>query len=507
MPASLTASRVLLGAGAVGVGAIVGAISLLRAISRSLGLEPPTEAQRQEEDEDASPVLRNLPALKGKVAFRQLGSNYPTPVHRGAMGASSGLRFMVKREDLASPFYGGNKVRTLQHQLAVCEARAEKGTCKSMIVLGTGGSNQIVATAVHASRYPALPHVTAGWMAKDLPELDNTLNMLSALSFPLERFGCWGSGGGMGGVGLQILKALLHGDVVIQMPGGNNPAGVLGQAGGALELAEQIVRGDLPAEEEDVDAIYLPVGSACTISGLVIGVALARDILKLPAFRSPSFEIVGVPIHHGFAALQRLTGLSTASWGRIMPLTVQHSVRATCAEIERLGGPGPELLDAALRIVKTQVRLVADAKIVGTYGGHSELSRETADAFEATGTVTGTGTSNSDAAGATAPPLWLCGHFCAKAFHVMLADLEAQPERRALFWQTKSQVQPRLTGDGAVDEWARFKAMPPQVKKWAADGKATSDRRQGTVDAEDGGPDGYRSIMTEIKTTGVKSQL
>ena len=43
----------------------------------------------------------------------------------------------------------------------------------------------------------------------------------------------------------------------------------------------------------DVDAIVLAVGSSCTLSGLVIGVALARA-LGLRAFQSPTFKIIGV---------------------------------------------------------------------------------------------------------------------------------------------------------------------------------------------------------------------
>ena len=55
--------------------------------------------------------------------------------------------------------YGGNKVRTLQHQLAVIESKYEAGDprCANIHVMGTGGSNQVVATAVHArERLPKL---------------------------------------------------------------------------------------------------------------------------------------------------------------------------------------------------------------------------------------------------------------------------------------------------------------------------------------------------------------
>ena len=100
-------------------------------------------------------------SLAVQVAWRELGV-YPTPVHRGTVVGPRGgapLRFLVKREDLASPRYGGNKVRTLQHQLAVVEARAARvgaggagSSSDQLVVMGTGGSNQIVATVAHARR-------------------------------------------------------------------------------------------------------------------------------------------------------------------------------------------------------------------------------------------------------------------------------------------------------------------------------------------------------------------
>ena len=91
---------------------------------------------------------------------------------------------------------------------------------------------------------------------------------------------------------ISVLRLMLVGifsdDCFVLPPGGNNPAGVLGQVGGLLELAEQIQRQEVP----DPDGIFLPIGSSCTITGLIIGVALCRH-LDLPVFKpkpSPSTE-------------------------------------------------------------------------------------------------------------------------------------------------------------------------------------------------------------------------
>ena len=140
----------------------------------------------------------------------------------------------------------------------------------------------MVAAVTHAATRPELPKMTATWVSKDPPDLDNTLNMLSALSFPLAGATTWASPGALL---KEVLRTAVLGQGIILPPGGNSPAGVLGQIGGMLELADQIESGEV----DDIDAIVLPVGSSCTISGLVIGVALARR-LGLRGFNRPGFR-------------------------------------------------------------------------------------------------------------------------------------------------------------------------------------------------------------------------
>jgi len=112
---------------AVGSGAVVW---LLNVLHSDVGVEAPTARQLAEEDHERHALFRHLPALRGRLAWRGLGV-FPTPVHRATCSAapissSSGasadpraVSFFVKREDLSSAAYGGNKVRTLQHQLGI----------------------------------------------------------------------------------------------------------------------------------------------------------------------------------------------------------------------------------------------------------------------------------------------------------------------------------------------------------------------------------------------------
>ena len=464
---------------AAAAGAPVALVLLLRRMEASVGLAPPTSDMLASEPHANHVLFRHLPILRGKLAWRQLGQ-FPTPIHRATAKTHDGLdiSFEIKREDLSSAVYGGQKVRTLQHTLAVVESRlaaarpgsAEQRALANIGVLGSGGSNQIVATAAHAA--PWLPKIRAIWAATDEPDLDNTLNMLSTLSF---------SNVASYSTGLQAVRELIATAVsgVVITLGGNCPAGVLGHVSAALEYAEQMEKG----ETARVDALYLAVGSSCTISGLIIGVALSRQ-LGLDAFASPRFRIHGIITHHVLASAERQLGIHRRL--SFMPGTIGHTVREGCAALRALGGP--DVTADALATLRDGVRLHTDPSIVGSYGAHSEASREAARAYDATGEVVDGST------GAAAPPLWLCGHFVAKAYAVMAADLAADPSLRAVLWQTKSRVQPR----GLEDEWARLQAMGPTTHEWANRGVAESELRPGAVNVQHGTPDDYRGLMTEV---------
>lgn len=465
----------------------------LRRMQDSVGFAPPTAAMLATEDLNACPLLRRLPVLRDKIAYRALGDRFPTPVHETSVPSVTGaeLHFFVKREDLSSTLYGGNKVRTLQFQLAIIEARLEAGEpdVLPLTVIGTWGSNQCVATAVHASQaIPSLlPTLNVALLAPEVADIDNTLNVLSVLSLgrtlpllsPLISL-------------TAIVRAAFLGRGTVLTMGGNSPSGCLGQVSAMLELAEQIESGDAA----DPDRIYVAMGSSCTVSGLIIGCALSRR-LGLRAFESPRFRVCGVIIHHHGAAIQRRFDFHRR-W-KSFPCSIGQTIRATCAELARLGGP--DVTAEALELLETQVIINDDAQLCGKYGGHSTLSRSASQRYDAGGRTYSVEKRSGQRVEET--PLWLCGHFVAKPFAALLADLEGaessaegagSPPLRCLLWQTKSAVQPR----GRSDEWARLCSMPKKLREWAAEGPAESRLRPGKVDPFGGGPEDYRKMMTEV---------
>lgn len=469
--------------GTLGGGVLMAAGAYLAQKSfKQMKHQAPTATQLEEEGVEKNPLFRHFPSLRNLIAWRELG-NYPTPVHNCSVEREGrSLNFLVKREDLSSDMYGGNKVRTLQYQLASCEAMNEKEDRK-ILVVGSGGSNQIVATLVHGMHRMKLK-VDALWMQEDKPELDNTLNMLSALSIPpaIQPHGHTVFGGGIKGK-LRVLRKLIGSirdqQTTVLPPGGMNSLGVLGQMGACLELAEQIDA----RKCDDVDGIYLPVGSSCTITGLIMGIALVRH-LKLNAFKSTDFKVVGVPIHHFLATFQRLFDFYKWPFTRSAPLCIRYSIKTVAALLEDLGGVGFDLEEESVRVLDREVVFKCDAEVVGTYGGHSVKSFETALEYDTTGKMT-------DQDGKEAPHIWVCGHFGAKAMYYLTADLSKSPDKRLLYWQTKSMVQPR----GEVDEKAQFEKLSnSDVKSWARKGGGTSSHRRG-------GWFDYRHLMTELSAT------
>jgi len=476
--------------------------------------------------------------LAERIAWRSLGAVGKTPVHicripslttnsdnhksqqQQQQHQQQQLKFYLKREDLISPLYGGNKVRTLQHQLAVCESRRERGerAFRNLVSVGTGGSNQVVATVVHArgcgwdaandygdengDDKEKEPRIHVFWPMSDAPDFDNTLNLLSVLSFS-NITGFQYSWGDKIGKASNIRHAL-HGawtqrDFIPMMLGGNCPAGVLGQISGILELAEQIDAG----ESVDPQRIYVPVGSGCTIAGLIIGTVLVRHFGLSNALNHAEFKIVGCNVHEMFAQLDRVVNFHLHPFFSFLPLTISHSVKATCHALKELGGP--DILEKVLEFIKTSVELRCDADVVGMYGAHSEQTRNAAKLYDEKGVVTADGSEKD------MEKLWLCGHFTSKAFQPLIFDLEAEITEKMsnnnnktnnkeigppkfMLWMTKSAVQPR----GNADEWIQMMHENDTVKQWADEGKAESILRPGRVSTMDGTPDDYRFLMKKI---------
>jgi 1-aminocyclopropane-1-carboxylate deaminase/D-cysteine desulfhydrase-like pyridoxal-dependent ACC family enzyme len=282
-------------------------------------------------------------ALAGFPRIR-LGA-WPTPVEPfDGLDLPAGARVFVKREDLASPLYGGNKVRKLEHLLAA-------GT-GPVVAFGGLGSHHVLATAVHAA---SLGRACTGVLF-DQPRTDHT-NRVLALNAAVCRRVVRGSRplDAARGAG-RILAGLARGALgrgeapTILAPGGSSPLGTLGWVGGGLELAAQIAEGACPP----VDEIYVAYGSGGTAVGLALGLALARAPCAVVAVRVAT-RLAGNERFALLLARRTFALLSRAADIGPMPalrLTLEHRFAGS-----RYGAPTAEAEEAIARAAGSGVPL------------------------------------------------------------------------------------------------------------------------------------------------------
>jgi len=207
-----------------------------------------------------------------------LASGAPTPVERFDALGGRDASLWVKRDDLVSLLYGGNKVRKLEHLLADARARGKT----RLVTLGAAGSHQVIATVIYGALagfdeveavlvpQPSTPHAR--------------LNLRVALAQGLHAIPSptWALA--------PLILATRFGRDAYPIPlGGSNPFGTLGFVDAARELVAQIAAGVLP----EPDVVVVAMGSGGTAAGLavgfeeaglrtrVVGVAVSRPALLL----------------------------------------------------------------------------------------------------------------------------------------------------------------------------------------------------------------------------------
>jgi D-cysteine desulfhydrase len=336
-------------------------------------------------------LKRNIPALD--VPWVRLGE-YPTPVeHLPALGD-----VWLKREDLSSPLYGGNKVRTLETLFA--DARS-KGI-KRVWTLGAYGSNQALAAILHGNKigletgvvlFPQRATPTAAENLRASVSHGAHVKMLRTIAtFPLH----WWK------LGHSRTDYLVP-------PGGAIPLGALGHVGAALEIAEQVAAGKVPAPAH----IVLAVGSTCTTAGLLVGLPLARHMGMWPG------------------ELPTLHAVRVTPWPVTARFMVLKLARATARYLEQGGGP---------RVGVQPHMLVLNDKHLGW--GYARITRDGLAAAARFRQL-------------QAPPLDTT--YAAKSGAALLRMLGGGP---TLFWCTKSSVPlPSLDTE-------KLAAVPSYIQRW-----------------------------------------
>jgi 1-aminocyclopropane-1-carboxylate deaminase/D-cysteine desulfhydrase-like pyridoxal-dependent ACC family enzyme len=351
----------------------------------------------------APPRPRGEPAL-WQVApstrlrpWARLG-DWPTPV-TAATGELSG-RVWFKREDLSSTRYGGNKVRTLE--LALGAARAADAS--AIWATGAYGSNHVLATALHAPTI-GIP-VSALLFPQPVSEPARAnVGALAAAGAHVELIG--------GVLTLPLAMARVarrEPDAVVMPPGAATPVGALGALSAGIELALQVMAGELPP----VDRVVVPAGSVCTSAGLLAGLHWAAA--------------------HGLgpATPPTVVAVRVTPWPVTSALRIVRLARAALALVP---SPRRGVAPGALR-----KRLIVDGSQLGIGYGHPSLAG-------------GAAAARLRAAGS--PPL--DDVYSAKAGAALLAR---NAPGVTVLWATKS------SAPLAEPTPAQVAALPPMLARW-----------------------------------------
>ncbi len=223
------------------------------------------------------PLLERYPLLAKKLPRLAFG-DFPTPVEKltGLCRRVNRENLYIKRDDLSSLSYGGNKVRKLEFLLA----DAQKRGVRKIITSGGAGSNHALATALYAKQVGLRVILMLYQQPNSHSVRDNLLMDLysEAELFHHDTYQ----------EHLQAFEETVrHYEIAdgrkfyIIPLGGSSPVGAIGYVNAGFELAEQIAAGEIPLPSR----ICLALGTMGTTAGLLLGLKAAGVKTHLHAVR------------------------------------------------------------------------------------------------------------------------------------------------------------------------------------------------------------------------------
>jgi D-cysteine desulfhydrase len=367
------------------------------------------------------PLFEVWPRLEARVPLAALGE-LPTPIESLEPLARAlrrpGAPVFVKRDDVTSPIYGGNKVRTLEVLFGVARARGATHIWST----GAYGSNHAAATVLHAPRAGLASGVLLFPQPVSWAALENLRVVLAQrpeiralphwVALPFGMF-----------TTARSERRRGH-EPSIMVPGGATPHGALGYVSAALELARQVADGELPPPKH----VVIGVGSTCTSAGLLVGFAHAARL-------GIGFVDGGKP------APPELVSVRVTPW----PVTSRFRIVGLAQRTSRLlaelaDDPSLELESSALARL-----LRVDGSFLGRgYGLSTDAGREALQLWHDAGLAA------------------LDTTYSGKSAAAVVARVRAGLPGPLVFWSTKSSVPLPRVEPGALD------AAPARMQRWIA---------------------------------------
>ncbi len=211
------------------------------------------------EPSDMPLLFKRFPGLADEINWIQL-ADLPTPVQQlNNLGHED---LWIKRDDLTSGLYGGNKVRKLEFALADAKRRNKK----RVITFGGIGTNHGLATAVFCRqlgidcslllfKQPVTAHVKKNLQLFHAVGAE-IIYKGSLISTVLDYY---------------VTRRLKYPSDYYLFAGGSSIMGTIGFVNAAFELKSQVEQGLIP----EPAVLICPVGSNGTLAGLSLGIQLA----------------------------------------------------------------------------------------------------------------------------------------------------------------------------------------------------------------------------------------
>jgi D-cysteine desulfhydrase len=255
-------------------------------------------------------------AYRGAVtrAPRIVLGAYPTPVDRIEALSTPRATLWVKRDDLSSAIYGGNKVRKLELLLGAARAAGRS----KLLTIGAVGSHQVVATAVYGKLHGfAVEAILVGQPPS--PHARRNLQVALAHGLVTSVAPAWA-------LAPPLLAMRWERDTYFIKLGGSSALGSLGFVDAAHELAAQVAAGVLVEPE----VVVVAVGSGGTAAGLAVGFEQA-------GLRTRVLGIAVSPPAPLLAHLARRLALKTAALAGLSPAAAARAAKRIDVEGRWIG--------------------------------------------------------------------------------------------------------------------------------------------------------------------------
>ena len=236
------------------------------------------------------PLFERYPTLAEKIPRLSFGE-FPTPVER-LVGISRRLErddLYIKRDDLTSRVYGGNKVRKLELLLADA---LRQGTLR-VITSGGAGSNHALATAIYGEKAGLKTALMLFRQPNSYSVRHNLMMNLASGAELIHHDTYQEHTQAFEKTVRQYESADGKAPYVIPL-GGSCPMGAIGYVNAGLELAAQISAGELPPPSR----IYLALGTMGTAMGLLLGLKAAGVKTNLQAVRAVPTYVASIDKCH-----------------------------------------------------------------------------------------------------------------------------------------------------------------------------------------------------------------